>query len=51
MFVNLTPHAVTLQSADGTRFTVPPSGTVVQMAVTQPDTTSSTDDERQQLKQ
>lgn len=31
MFVNLTPHAVTLQSADGTRFTVPPSGTVARI--------------------
>lgn len=32
MFVNLTPHAVTLQAQDGTRFTVPPSGTVARIA-------------------
>lgn len=32
MFVNLTPHAVTLQAADGTRFTIPPSGTIARIA-------------------
>ena len=32
MLVNLTPHAITLQSADGTRLTVPPSGTVARIA-------------------
>lgn len=32
MFVNLTSHGVTLQSADGTRFTVSASGTVARIA-------------------
>jgi hypothetical protein len=32
MFVNLTPHPVTLQAADGSRFTVPPSGNVARIS-------------------
>lgn len=31
MFVNLTPHAIVLQAADGSRLTVPPSGTVARI--------------------
>ncbi len=32
--VNLTPHAIVLQSADGSRVTVPPSGTVARVQST-----------------
>jgi hypothetical protein len=31
MFVNLTPHAVTLQAENGVRYTVPPSGAVARI--------------------
>lgn len=34
MFVNLTPHAIVLQAANGDRFTVPPSGTVARISAT-----------------
>lgn len=30
--VNLTPHAITIENGDGTRITVPPSGTVARVA-------------------
>lgn len=33
-FVNLTPHAITLQSPDGSRTVVPPSGTVARVVST-----------------
>jgi len=32
MFVNLTPHVIVLQSAEGTRHSVAPSGTVARIA-------------------
>lgn len=34
MLVNLTPHAIVLQTQDGERVTVPPSGTIARVATT-----------------
>lgn len=34
MFINLTPHVIVLQAANGDRFSVPPSGTIARIGST-----------------